>query len=86
VRRTDKRCAQAHLNEAIRQLAAARVVIQQLETDAEISNGERTELSDITSVVSSLAGQVSEALNGRILDLKLANTVVTPTEDGPGPT
>ncbi len=85
MRGSDKRRAQAHLNEAVKHLAAARVVVQHLECDAELSHRERADLSDITSVVRSLAGQVSDALQGRVLDLELSDILVMPTEEGRDP-
>lgn len=85
MRRSDKRRAQAHLNEAVKHLAAARVVVQHLERDAELSHGERADLGDITSVVRSLAGEVDASLRGRVWDLELTDLFIMPTEEGRDP-
>ena len=80
MRGSDKHRAQAHLNEAVRHLAAASIVVQHLDRDAELARHERVQFGDITSVVASLVGQVDAALRGRALELDLTDIVVSPND------
>jgi hypothetical protein len=61
---TDRRHAASHLNEAVRHLAAARVVLEHLDQQAELSSEHRLELSDVTSVVRVLAQHINDSLTG----------------------